>query len=220
MSGANPVQHEWMTLSVRPTSWWRHWKVLRHLPFFVGSRPRFSVTMTVPAAQAVEKSKPALDHPNTTSEWGQVQWGIQNVANHAHLFSFRHEKTGVEGVTAVTVGVRSGTPPVLTDEGTIVGEVGIRHPYDTEQVIWQPLVSNRPYAVIVRLAMLPKSGETVFEIANQAAYVFETWTREGLFVKAILPAIAFLAAVGLGYLNLAESTRWWPFGSTGWWPFD
>ena len=226
MSGANDVQLEFVTLSVRPTSWWRHWPILRHLPFFVGSRPRFSVTMTVPDVQAVEQSTAARGQ-NPMSVWSQVQWGIQKSSEERaytsgeYLFGFRHEATGDDRGTAVSVGVRSGTPAeaVLTVDTTSEGtEVwrgrpsrGIAEPYAQEEVGWQPLVGQRRYETIVRIPILEKSGETIFEIAGEAGYVFETYTREGLFVKAILPAIAFAGAMLLGYLNLADRRMWWPF---------
>ena len=226
MSGANTIHLEYLTLSVRPTSWWRHWLVLRHLPFFVGSRPRFSVTITVPDVAALEQSSAASGQA-PLSVWMNNSWGVRNsgeggaVPLHEYLFGFRHEATGDDRGTALSVGVRSGTPPenVLTadttSEGTVVwrgqSSRGIREPYAQEQVGWQPLVGQRCYETIVRIPMLPKSGETIFEIAGEAGYVFETWTREGLFVKAILPASAFAVALVLGYLNLAGTGMLWPF---------
>ena len=202
MSGANPVQHEWMTLSVRPTSWWRHWWGLQHLPFFVGSRPRFSVIMTVPSVQAVTQSGEAHRHEGSASEWGRISWGIGG--SHEHLFFFKHEETGVAGVTAISVGVRSGIIPT-EQEGF---PKGIREPYGEEQVNWQRLVEGRRYEVIARIPMLISSGEKTFMLAGQTGYVFETWTREGLFVKAILPVAGALL---LAYLNLASHRDLWPF---------
>lgn len=61
--------------------------------------------------------------------------------------------------------------------------------------------------------MLEVSGEITIQINDRTAFVFSAYTLEGFLFRALIPALGFLLAVAVGWLNVAGDRDWWAVGA-------